>query len=246
MRSLHINLRVLSRSTILSITPYETWYGMKSNVSHFISFGCNADVHIPKADRKKLGAKSESCYFVSYCETQKAYRFWSSRKIITSRDATLHEFSHSPASPCVSDSDDDEGVSEQVAIQPPEPERPPSQRERKQAKPRSALISDAVFVADSTLIDEEPTHYADAIASVDSALWCVAVETEMAGLHKNNTWSLVERPKGRKAIRCRWTYTIVHMPDDRPNSSHYLPAVDICTATPRRNCQIISSRLSLI
>ena len=113
-------------------------------------------------------------------------------------------------------------------------------------RPRSALISDAVFVADSTLIDNEPTHYADAIASVDSALWCVAVETEMAGLHKNNTWSLVERPKGRKAIRCRWTYTIVHMPDDRPNSSHYLPAVDICTATPRRNCQIISSRLSLI
>ena len=68
-----------------------------------------ADVHIPKADRKKLDAKSELCYFVSYCETQKAYRFWSksSRKNITSRDATFHEFSQSPASLCVSDSDDD-------------------------------------------------------------------------------------------------------------------------------------------
>jgi len=70
------------------------------------------------------------------------------------------------------------------------------------------MISEAAFVADSTLIDEEPTHYADAIASDDSALWRVAMETEMAGLHKNNTWSLVERPKGRTAIRCHWTYKI--------------------------------------
>ena len=201
--------RVLSRSTIQPITPYEAWYGTKPNVSHFIPFGCRADVHIPKADRKKLDAKSELCYFVSYCETQKAYRFWSksSRKIITSRDATFHEFSQSPASLCASDSDDNE-VSEQLAVQAPEPEGRLSQRERKQAKPRSALISDATFVADSTLIDEEPTHYADAIASDDSALWRVAMETEIAGLHKNNTWSLVERPKDRKAIRCRWTYKI--------------------------------------
>ncbi len=204
--------RVLSRSTILPITPYEAWYGVKPNVSHFIPFRCEADVHIPKADRKKLDARSEPCYFVSYCETQKAYRFWSkySRKIITSRDVVFHEFSRSSQVGGCSAStiDDGEKVSIELAVQHPVAERPPSQRERKQAKSRSALLCETAFVADSSLIDEEPSQYADAVASPDSVLWRIAMETEMAGLDKNNTWKLVERPPDRKAIRCRWTYKI--------------------------------------
>ncbi|KAK9127709.1 hypothetical protein Syun_016506 [Stephania yunnanensis] len=34
------------------------------------------------------------------------------------------------------------------------------------------------------------------------------MEEEMESLYKNNTWELVQLPKGRKAIGCRWVYKI--------------------------------------
>ena len=33
-----------------------------------------------------------------------------------------------------------------------------------------------------------------------------AMEEEMQSLHKNQTWELVELPKGKRAIGCKWLY----------------------------------------
>ena len=33
-----------------------------------------------------------------------------------------------------------------------------------------------------------------------------AMEEEMQSLHKNQTWELVELPKGNRAIGCKWLY----------------------------------------
>jgi hypothetical protein len=79
---------------------------------------------------------------------------------------------------------------------------------RKQVKPISALLSELPLAADTTLVDDEPAQYADAIASEDSDLWRTAMEIEIAGLNKNNTWRLMELPKGRTAVRCCWTYKL--------------------------------------
>jgi transposase InsO family protein len=69
---------VLNRvsNSISSVTPHQKWYGLKPNVSHLRIFGSIAFIHIPKADRRKLDAKSQKCFFVGYYLTQKAYRFW--------------------------------------------------------------------------------------------------------------------------------------------------------------------------
>ena len=33
-----------------------------------------------------------------------------------------------------------------------------------------------------------------------------AIEKEMQSLHKNQTWELVELPKEKRAIGCKWVY----------------------------------------
>lgn len=38
--------------------------------------------------------------------------------------------------------------------------------------------------------------------------WIEAMDTEIDSLKKNNTWELCDLPKDRKAIGCKWIYTI--------------------------------------
>ncbi|UYV70127.1 hypothetical protein LAZ67_7001882 [Cordylochernes scorpioides] len=74
-------------------TPYEIWYKRKPSILHLKTFGCNAYVHIPKDNRKKLDKKSIHTFFVGYTETNKNYRMWDpiARKIIISRDVIFTE-----------------------------------------------------------------------------------------------------------------------------------------------------------
>jgi Reverse transcriptase (RNA-dependent DNA polymerase) len=48
--------------------------------------------------------------------------------------------------------------------------------------------------------------------NIDEALkdpkWVQAMDIEMNALNKNVTWSLVELPKGKKSVGCKWVYTI--------------------------------------
>jgi hypothetical protein len=91
--------RVLSK--VSPITPYEGWHNKRPDVPNLRVFGSIAYVHIPKAERRKLGEKSIRCIFVGYSETQKAYRFLEpeTRKGKISRDATFdkhHRLTHLP------------------------------------------------------------------------------------------------------------------------------------------------------
>ncbi|UYV81244.1 hypothetical protein LAZ67_20000445 [Cordylochernes scorpioides] len=69
------------------------WYKRKPSILHLKTFGCNAYVHIPKDNRKKLDKKSIRTFFVEYTETNKNYRMWDpiARKIIISRDVIFTE-----------------------------------------------------------------------------------------------------------------------------------------------------------
>ncbi|CAN6573029.1 unnamed protein product [Malus baccata var. baccata] len=52
---------------------------------------------------------------------------------------------------------------------------------------------------------------------VDKALkdpkWATAMDEEMMALHKNGTWEIMELPKGKKPIRCRWVFTVKYKAD---------------------------------
>uniref|UniRef100_J3KXJ5 Uncharacterized protein n=1 Tax=Oryza brachyantha TaxID=4533 RepID=J3KXJ5_ORYBR len=52
----------------------------------------------------------------------------------------------------------------------------------------------------------EPSSYSKVIVSADSNRWIAAMHDEMESLEKNQTWKLVELPKEKKHIRCKWIF----------------------------------------
>ena len=55
------------------ITPFESWSGHKSDVTHFRIFGSRAWAIIPTEKRKDLQPQSQQCLFVGYSEDSKGY-----------------------------------------------------------------------------------------------------------------------------------------------------------------------------
>ena len=61
-----------------------------------------------------------------------------------------------------------------------------------------------ICIASST----EPETFAEAVGGAEAEKWRGAVQDEYDSLMENKTWSLVELPKGRKAIGCKWVFRI--------------------------------------
>ena len=47
-------------------TPFEAWLGRRPNLSHLRRFGCDANLHVPDAQRTKLKPKTRLCMFLGY------------------------------------------------------------------------------------------------------------------------------------------------------------------------------------
>jgi hypothetical protein len=52
----------------------------------------------------------------------------------------------------------------------------------------------------------EPSNYSEAIISADGNNWMDAMHDKMESLEKNGTWDLVQLPKGKKTVRCKWIF----------------------------------------
>ena len=73
-----------------------------------------------------------------------------------------------------------------------------SVRERRQPERYSPSIFCSNFSLSIT--DDDPRTMKDIVDSEDGKLWKEAMVDEMASLHKNGAWDLVELPAGRKPI----------------------------------------------
>ncbi len=57
---------------------------------------------------------------------------------------------------------------------------------------------------------EEPQIVEKTLNGEDAKKWEIAMQEEYDSLVVNNTWSLVQLPKGRKPISCKWMFQIKH------------------------------------
>ncbi|UYV67002.1 hypothetical protein LAZ67_4003628, partial [Cordylochernes scorpioides] len=153
-------------------TPYEIWYKRKPSILHLKTFGCNAYVHVPKDNRKKLDKKSIRTFFVGYTETNKNYRMRDpiARKIIISRDVI---FTEANTSENIQDNQQ-----EQVTIyseesvdstnsKPEESCRYPLRNRIREKEQSSTNCTRAISYA-CYVHDQEPLNYEDAIVGQNS------------------------------------------------------------------------------
>eukprot|EP00253_Pinus_taeda_P019928 PITA_19928 len=59
-----------------------------------------------------------------------------------------------------------------------------------------------------TANDDEPLCYQEEIEGSKSDRWKAAMKVEMVALGKNGTWDLVELPKDRKTVGCKWVFKL--------------------------------------
>lgn len=62
-------------------------------------------------------------------------------------------------------------------------------------------------------IIENPQTIAEALGSENSDKWKEAMVREYESLMKNQTWTLVDRPKGKNIIGCKWVFSLKRKPD---------------------------------
>ncbi|OAE31258.1 hypothetical protein AXG93_1962s1150 [Marchantia polymorpha subsp. ruderalis] len=56
--------------------------------------------------------------------------------------------------------------------------------------------------------DGSPSSYAESQSVPEKLDWDAAMRKEMKSLHDNQTWELVELAAGKRAIDCKWVYTV--------------------------------------
>jgi len=55
------------------------------------------------------------------------------------------------------------------------------------------------------LVENDPISFIEATSAPDAKHWDKTFKTELDSIKKNNTWTLVDLPKGAKPIGCKWT-----------------------------------------
>ena len=204
-------------------TPFEAWFGKKPNVKHLRVFGCAAYPHVPRNERGKLYPKAKCCIFLGYATQRKGYRLYDTKTscIILSRNVVFNESSRGV------DSKQEETQSGQIEINEPEGEPEPEgelelggepepeRRADQLADPEPVALRRStretrhpdyygvrVYAAEA----QEPENVQEALSSSEKEHWKAAMQSEMESMKSNDVWDLVELPKDRKPVGCRWVF----------------------------------------
>jgi len=211
-------------------TPYQLWTGKQPNLSHLIPFGAPAFYHIPKIRRSKWQSSGEQCKVVGY-EGTNQYRVIARGKVTVTRDIRLikrgedtaeavgeqvpaKEQEEEPAREIDIDLDTESDTDiESPKKRTPAPVIPTLAFTRSRrvtaGKHTSTRFQHEAFLASARTLDpDEPSSYTEALNSPMTPEWNAAIQEELKSVIDNETWKLVELPKGRTPVKCRWTFRV--------------------------------------
>ena len=74
-------------------TLHEAWASKNPSLEHFIVFGCDDHVHVPKENRSTLDNKDEKCIFIGLKDGLKGYKLWNvqNKKVLYNWDIVFRE-----------------------------------------------------------------------------------------------------------------------------------------------------------
>ena len=211
------------------ITPYELWTGTQPDLSRLIAFGTPAFYHIPKIRRTKWQCSGEQCKVVGYEGTNQYWVIARGRVRVT-RDLriikrledteTTTVKSVKPTEPVGdeelentidldsdTESHDDTAYSKKITA-PVIPTLASTRSRRETAgKFNSTRYQPEAYIA-CTLDSDEQSSYTEALKSQQAPEWKEAIEEELKSIIENHTWELVQLPKGRTPVKCRWNFRV--------------------------------------
>uniref|UniRef100_A0A251V331 Putative zinc finger, CCHC-type n=1 Tax=Helianthus annuus TaxID=4232 RepID=A0A251V331_HELAN len=226
-----------SPSTAIGLkTPMEMWSGKKEEYDNLRVFGTLAYAHVKQGKLEPRAVRGIILGYPEGVKGHKLWRIddgspkvFNSRDVVAFREDVYYK-------DVMGGSIEDAGFSNKEDVQievesdgmknSDEEEMPESsshgqspgysiakERPRRQIKPPLRFrdeedISAYVFMAAELEDSTEPLTYNEAIASEDSERWQVAMQEEMDSLHKNQTWVLVDKPKGQKIVTCKWIFKL--------------------------------------
>eukprot|EP00253_Pinus_taeda_P016539 PITA_16539 len=162
-------------------TPQEVWIGKKPFLSHLRVFRCDAYVHVPKEKRTKLDSKSKKCIFIGPTKEPEKREF----KLKEEESDSIAE----------EESKDEEPQTLGVRRSVQEKKQP------ERYSPYPFCLNFALYI-----IDDDPRNVKEIVDLEDGKLWKEAMVDEMASLHKNEAWDLVELSVGMKPIGRKWVF----------------------------------------
>eukprot|EP00253_Pinus_taeda_P019015 PITA_19015 len=148
----------------------------------------------------------------------RGYKIWNpvTRKVLYSQDVVFIEvkdvikYEVEPKEPEKIEFELKEEESDSAVEEESEDEEPQTLGVRRSVRERRQLerYSPSAFCSNFTLsiTDDDPRTVKEAVDSEDGKLWKEAMVDEMASLHKNEAWDLVEFPAGRKPIGNKWVF----------------------------------------
>uniref|UniRef100_A0A2N9GFS8 Integrase catalytic domain-containing protein n=1 Tax=Fagus sylvatica TaxID=28930 RepID=A0A2N9GFS8_FAGSY len=120
-------------------------------------------------------------------------------------EVQVENYGDEPAGVDGDDAIDTEGVEQGEQPIPPEMEEPQVRRSTRERHPSTRYsTSEYVLITD----EGEPESFQEVQSHKDKQSWMEAMHEEMNSLHKNNTYELVELPKGKKALRNKWVFKL--------------------------------------
>ena len=192
--------------------PFTLWFGRKPNLKHLRVFGCVAFAHV--VVRQKLDNKAEKLRFVGYGGPTKGFRLYneSTGQVVLRKDVIFSEqdFGKYDTNEVILGDAELEPKLDEPKVEEPKssPVRQPSpevkSRPQRERRPPVRYCDEFCNIHYALIAD--PLTLTEALQSENAMKWQNACDEEYNSLLANDTWELVELPKGRQAVGCKWVF----------------------------------------